>query len=126
MQPIARFIEVFIPAYYFPDTVEPELRRYPKRSEIPQLLSSAGFDQIFEELVEFAYVRKEKPFGIARNGFSIFLVKSQYSQPRNCLYVNRKNRIVKSTCLFSRLLLKSKAVLGIVGKKSEKGSRSLV
>ena len=42
-------------AHYFPEMVEPELRRYPKRGEIPELLASAGFGRISEELVEFVY-----------------------------------------------------------------------
>ncbi|MBI4661292.1 MAG: methyltransferase domain-containing protein [Verrucomicrobia bacterium] len=42
-------------SYYFPETVAPELRRYPKRGEIPQFLASVGFGQISEELAEFAY-----------------------------------------------------------------------
>lgn len=40
---------------YFPETVEAELRRYPKAGEIPQLLRDAGFREISEEVVEFAY-----------------------------------------------------------------------
>jgi ubiquinone/menaquinone biosynthesis C-methylase UbiE len=42
-------------SHYFPETIEPELRRYPKEREIQQLFASQGFDRISDELIEFAY-----------------------------------------------------------------------
>jgi ubiquinone/menaquinone biosynthesis C-methylase UbiE len=42
-------------SHYFPETVEVELQRYPKDSEIRELLSKQGFDEISEEVVEFPY-----------------------------------------------------------------------
>lgn len=40
---------------YFPETVEPELRRYPRVAELECLMHEAGFADYREELVEFAY-----------------------------------------------------------------------
>jgi ubiquinone/menaquinone biosynthesis C-methylase UbiE len=42
-------------SHYFPETIDPELCRYPKEHEIQQLLASQGFDRISDELIEFAY-----------------------------------------------------------------------
>lgn len=42
-------------AVYFPATVESELDRYPRISELRDLMEHAGFSQVTEELVEFAY-----------------------------------------------------------------------
>ena len=42
-------------SHYFPESIAPELQRYPKPGEIPRLLSSAGFGNICEEVVEAAY-----------------------------------------------------------------------
>jgi SAM-dependent methyltransferase len=54
---------------YFPDTIEPEIRRYPKQGEIPRLLSSSGFFQISDVIVEFAYALSDSaPF--ERKAFS--------------------------------------------------------
>jgi ubiquinone/menaquinone biosynthesis C-methylase UbiE len=50
-------------SHYFPDTIEPEIRRYPKHGEIIQLLTSAGFQQISDEMTEFAYALSDStPF----------------------------------------------------------------
>jgi ubiquinone/menaquinone biosynthesis C-methylase UbiE len=43
-------------SHYFPETVEVELGRYPKDGEIRQLLAEQKFTQLFEEVVEFAYL----------------------------------------------------------------------
>ena len=40
---------------YYPETIEPELQRYPQEGEICQLLSAAGFEAIEEETVESDY-----------------------------------------------------------------------
>jgi ubiquinone/menaquinone biosynthesis C-methylase UbiE len=40
---------------YFPETVEPELRRYPRISELRGLMLEAGFSQLTENHVEFEY-----------------------------------------------------------------------
>jgi len=37
-------------SHYFPESIEPELQRYPKQGEIPRLLSSSGFGHICEEI----------------------------------------------------------------------------
>jgi len=42
-------------SHYFPEAVEPELRRYPKPGEIPQLLLSSGIQELGDEMVESAY-----------------------------------------------------------------------
>jgi SAM-dependent methyltransferase len=42
-------------AVYFPETVEPELDRYPRIFELRELMDQAGFSAISEELVEFSY-----------------------------------------------------------------------
>jgi ubiquinone/menaquinone biosynthesis C-methylase UbiE len=42
-------------AVYFPETVEPELHRYPAVSQIQDLMEKAGFSHMTEELVEFPY-----------------------------------------------------------------------
>jgi ubiquinone/menaquinone biosynthesis C-methylase UbiE len=42
-------------AIYFPETVEPELERYPRISELRGLMEQAGFSQMNEESVEFPY-----------------------------------------------------------------------
>jgi len=54
---------------YFPETVEPELRRYPKPGEMAGLLTSTGFDRISEELVEFGYTLLD-PTPFERKAFS--------------------------------------------------------
>lgn len=41
---------------YFPDTVEVELRRYPKSAEVVKWMEDAGFGGIREELEEFPYL----------------------------------------------------------------------
>jgi ubiquinone/menaquinone biosynthesis C-methylase UbiE len=40
---------------YFPETVEPELDRYPRILELRELMGQAGFSAMSEELVEFSY-----------------------------------------------------------------------
>jgi cyclopropane fatty-acyl-phospholipid synthase-like methyltransferase len=40
---------------YFPETVEPELRRYPRIPQLRALMSEVGFADIREETVRFAY-----------------------------------------------------------------------
>jgi SAM-dependent methyltransferase len=40
---------------YFPDTVEPELARYPRDGELRARMERAGFSDVREEAVEFAY-----------------------------------------------------------------------
>ena len=40
-------------ANYFPETVEPELKRYPRIHDLRQMMDTAGFEGIFEESVEF-------------------------------------------------------------------------
>lgn len=42
-------------SHYFPEVIEPELQRYPKRGEISRLLFSSGFQEIGDETVESAY-----------------------------------------------------------------------
>lgn len=42
-------------ATHFPETVEMELKRYPRIGELQVLMESAGFDSIRETTVEFAY-----------------------------------------------------------------------
>jgi ubiquinone/menaquinone biosynthesis C-methylase UbiE len=42
-------------AVYFPETVEPELARYPRISELRALMAQAGFCGVTEEQVEFPY-----------------------------------------------------------------------
>ncbi|MBI2949384.1 MAG: methyltransferase domain-containing protein [Verrucomicrobia bacterium] len=56
-------------SHYFPETVAPELGRYPKRGEIPQLLGSVGFAPVSEELVEFGYPLSD-PSAIERKAYS--------------------------------------------------------
>lgn len=43
-------------SHYFPETVEAELKRYPKDGEIQRLLATEHFDHVSEEIVEFAYL----------------------------------------------------------------------
>jgi len=40
-------------ATYFPDTVEPEVKRYPRISDLQQMMVDAGFTEIAEEQVEY-------------------------------------------------------------------------
>lgn len=40
---------------YFPATVEPELARYPRIAELESMMREAGFDQIAQGTVEWAY-----------------------------------------------------------------------
>jgi ubiquinone/menaquinone biosynthesis C-methylase UbiE len=40
---------------YFPETVEIELKRYPRISDLRKFMEQAGFSQMDEEMVEFAY-----------------------------------------------------------------------
>jgi len=42
-------------AVYFPETVEPELHRYPRVSLLRDLMEKAGFSHMAEESVEFPY-----------------------------------------------------------------------
>jgi ubiquinone/menaquinone biosynthesis C-methylase UbiE len=42
-------------AVYFPETVEPELERYPQISELRVLMERVGFGRVTEEAVEFTY-----------------------------------------------------------------------
>ena len=42
-------------AAYFPETVEIELARYPRIAELSALMTRAGFDEIVEDTVEWAY-----------------------------------------------------------------------
>jgi len=42
-------------ATYFPETVEPELARYPRIALLRALMEQAGFDEIAESTVEWAY-----------------------------------------------------------------------
>jgi len=54
---------------YFPETIEPELQRYPKAGEIPRLLCTSGFQKLSEEVVEFAYALSD-PAPFERKAFS--------------------------------------------------------
>ena len=56
-------------SHYFPETIEPELRRYPKPGEMASLYSSNSFDQISEELAEFGYALSD-PAPFERKTFS--------------------------------------------------------
>lgn len=42
-------------AVYFPETVETEIGRYPRMSELRELMEQGGFRVMSEELVEFSY-----------------------------------------------------------------------
>ncbi|MBI3998018.1 MAG: methyltransferase domain-containing protein [Armatimonadetes bacterium] len=42
-------------AVYFPETIEIELRRYPAIAELRRLMQDAGFAEVAEDVVEFAY-----------------------------------------------------------------------
>lgn len=42
-------------SFYFPETIEAELARYPTDGELRQLLLNQGFKEISEEVVEFSY-----------------------------------------------------------------------
>jgi len=42
-------------AVYFPDTVEVDIERYPRISELREMMSNAGFEGIKENIVEFSY-----------------------------------------------------------------------
>jgi len=44
---------------YFPETVEREIRRYPRIAELRAHMQEAGFSDIFEHEVEFAYERTD-------------------------------------------------------------------
>ena len=49
--------------HYFPEAIEPEVARYPKSGEIPQLLSSARFQGLYDETIELGYVLSDSaPF----------------------------------------------------------------
>ena len=48
-------------AIYFPETVEVELKRYPRITELRKIMAELGFMQITENTVEFAYQLKETP-----------------------------------------------------------------
>jgi ubiquinone/menaquinone biosynthesis C-methylase UbiE len=54
---------------YFPETIEPELQRYPKQGEIPGLLSASGFQEHSEEVIEFAYALSDSS-AFERKAFS--------------------------------------------------------
>ena len=41
---------------HFPETVEPELQRYPRVGELKTLMAEAGFGAVEDAVVEFAYV----------------------------------------------------------------------
>jgi ubiquinone/menaquinone biosynthesis C-methylase UbiE len=40
---------------YFPETVEPEVARYPKIAQLREWMEQAGFGELIEEVVEFPY-----------------------------------------------------------------------
>lgn len=40
---------------YFPETVDPELKRYPSIAQLRELMVAAGFNHIVETMVEWAY-----------------------------------------------------------------------
>jgi len=42
-------------ATYFPETIEPEIDRYPRIPELRDFMEQVGFDQVTEEFVEFDY-----------------------------------------------------------------------
>ena len=42
-------------AVYFPETVEPELERYPRVAQLRELMERVGFSDLTEQLVEFSY-----------------------------------------------------------------------
>ena len=44
---------------YFPETVEREIRRYPRIAELWAQMAAAGFSDVFERQVEFAYERTD-------------------------------------------------------------------
>ncbi|MBZ0288960.1 MAG: methyltransferase domain-containing protein, partial [Anaerolineae bacterium] len=41
---------------YFPETVEPELRRYPRMADLNTAMEGAGFQNLREQAVEFSYL----------------------------------------------------------------------
>lgn len=50
-------------ATYFPETIEPELKRYPRIAQLRQMMERAGFRELVEKTVEFHYeLRDIQPY----------------------------------------------------------------
>ena len=75
-------------SHYFPESIEPELHRYPKHGEIPRLLSSSGFQEIGDEMVEFGYdLSDSTPF--ERKTFSCLYLVSEDAFDRGLAHLKR-------------------------------------
>jgi len=74
--------------HYFPEAIEAEVARYPKPGEIPQLLSSSGFEELYDETMELTYVVSDSaPF--ERKVFSFLFLISDESFNRGLNYLRR-------------------------------------
>ena len=74
--------------HYFPEAVEPEIARYPKFGEIPRLLRSCGFEELYDETMELTYVVSDSaPF--ERKVFSFLFLISDESFNRGLDYLRR-------------------------------------
>ncbi len=74
--------------HYFPEAIEPEVARYPKSGEIPQLLSSSGFGEVYDETMELTYVVSDSaPF--ERKVFSFLFLISDEAFNKGLNYLRR-------------------------------------
>jgi ubiquinone/menaquinone biosynthesis C-methylase UbiE len=73
---------------YFPEAIESEVARYPQSGEIPQLLSSTGFQELYDETIELGYVLSDSaPF--ERKVFSFLCLISDESFNKGLAYLRQ-------------------------------------
>ena len=85
-------------SHYFPDTIEPEFRRYPKQGEIPRILSSSDFRQISEEVIEFDYALADSaPF--ERKAFSCLHLISEQAFAKGLDHLKRDLAVGPISCI---------------------------
>ena len=74
--------------HYFPEAIEPEVARYPQAGEIPQLLRSTGFQELYDETIELGYVLSDSaPF--ERRVFSFLFLISDESFNKGLAFLRR-------------------------------------
>jgi ubiquinone/menaquinone biosynthesis C-methylase UbiE len=84
--------------HYFPEAAEPEVARYPKLGEIPQLLCSSGFQEPHDETIELSYVVSDSaPF--ERKVFSFLHLISSESFNRGLDYLRRDLQAGPISCV---------------------------
>jgi ubiquinone/menaquinone biosynthesis C-methylase UbiE len=91
-------------AVYFPETIEIELDRYPRIAELRETIELIGFDEIIENMVEFAYQLTDI-HAYRDKAFSCLHLIPEEAFQRGIEHMERDLRIGPIQCVSRYLLL---------------------